>query len=74
MLNLRLRKTLYVVGWYLIYPQFWYLWLIPELFTGPEYRLMLAAILVTYVIGVLDTYFRPFSESIRERPGDEPFI
>jgi len=64
-LNPVVRKVLYVVGWYLVYPQAWYLWLIPELFTGPEYRLMLAAILVSYVIGLLDTYFRPFSESIR---------
>jgi protein-S-isoprenylcysteine O-methyltransferase Ste14 len=64
-LNPKVRKVLYVVGWYFVYPQLWYLWLIPELFTGPEHRLMLAAILVTYVVGMLDTYFRPFSESIR---------
>ncbi|OGD52785.1 hypothetical protein A3K81_06825 [Candidatus Bathyarchaeota archaeon RBG_13_60_20] len=64
-LNPRVRKVLYVVGWYLVYPQLWYLWLIPELFTSPDYRLMLAAIVTSYVIGALDTYFRPFSESIK---------
>lgn len=64
-MNPGVRKVLYVVGWYLVYPQLWYLWLIPGLFTDPTYRLMLAAILITYVAGVLDTYFRPFSESIR---------
>jgi len=59
------RKILYVVLWYMVYPQAWYLWLIPGLFTDPAYRLMLAAILISYVFGVLDTYFRPFSESIK---------
>jgi uncharacterized membrane protein YvlD (DUF360 family) len=64
-LNTLIRKILYVVGWYLVYPQAWYLWLIPELFTDHTLRLMLAAILVSYVIGILDTCFRPFSEDIR---------
>lgn len=59
------RKIVYVVGWYLVYPQLWYLWLIPELFTDSTYRLMLAAIVISYVVGVIDTYYRPFSESIR---------
>jgi protein-S-isoprenylcysteine O-methyltransferase Ste14 len=64
-LNTLIRKTLYVIGWYMVYPQAWYLWLAPELFTDHTLRLMLAAILVSYVIGILDTYFRPFSENIR---------
>ena len=64
-MNPAVRKVLYVVGWYLVYPQLWYLWLIPGLFTDPTHRLMLAAILISYVAGILDTYFRPFSESIR---------
>ena len=59
------RKILYVVLWYLVYPQAWYLWLIPGLFTDLTYRLMLAAIVISYVVGVLDAYFRPFSESIK---------
>ena len=59
------RKILYVVLWYLVYPQAWYLWLIPGLFTDPANRLMAAAVIVSYVVGVLDTYFRPFSESIK---------
>ena len=59
------RKILYVVLWYMVYPQAWYLWLIPGLFTDPAYRLMLAAIVISYVIGTMDTYYRPFSESIK---------
>ncbi len=64
-MNTLIRKTLYVVGWYLVYPQVWYLWLIPELFTDQKLSLMLTAILVSYIIGILDTFFRPFSEKIR---------
>ena len=60
-----MRKILYVVLWYMVYPQAWYLWLIPGLFTDPAYRLMLAAIVISYVIGIMDTYYRPFSESIK---------
>ena len=59
------RKILYVVLWYLVYPQLWYLYLIPELFFDPENLLSLSAILITYLVGLIDTYFRPFSESIR---------
>ena len=59
------RKMLYIVLWYVVYPQQWYLYFIPELFYEPGNRLFLAAILITYLVGVVDTYFRPFSESIR---------
>jgi len=59
------RKILYIVLWYLVYPQVWYLWLIPGLFNDPVYRLMAAAVIVSYAVGVLDTYYRPFSESIK---------
>lgn len=59
------RKILYVVLWYLVYPQLWYLYLIPELFFDLRYLLSLSAILITYMMGLIDTYFRPFSESIR---------
>jgi len=59
------RKILYVVLWYLVYPQLWYLYLIPELFFDPRNLLSLSAILITYLVGLIDTYFRPFSESIR---------
>ena len=59
------RKILYVVLWYLVYPQLWYLYLIPELFFDPRYLLSLSALLITYLVGLIDTYFRPFSESIR---------
>lgn len=59
------RKILYVILWYVVYPQQWYLYFIPELFYDPGNRLFLAAVLITYLVGVVDTYFRPFSESIR---------
>ena len=59
------RKILYVLLWYVVYPQQWYLYFIPELFYEPENLIFLTAILITYLVGVLDTYFRPFSESIR---------
>jgi protein-S-isoprenylcysteine O-methyltransferase Ste14 len=65
-LNPSHRKILYVVAWYLVYPQLWYLRLIPELFLDPGNRLPLSAVLILYVIGLADTYFRPFSESMRE--------
>jgi protein-S-isoprenylcysteine O-methyltransferase Ste14 len=60
------RKILFVVLWYLVYPQLWYLYFIPELFFDPGNRLFLSAILIPYLVGLLDTYFRPFSESIGE--------
>ena len=59
------RKILYVVLWYLVYPQLWYMYLIPELFFDPGNLLSLSALLITYLVGLIDTYFRPFSESIR---------
>jgi protein-S-isoprenylcysteine O-methyltransferase Ste14 len=59
------RKILYVVIWYLLYPQLWYLRFIPELFFDKENILFLSAILIAYVFGIVDTYFRPFSESVR---------
>lgn len=59
------RKILYVILWYVVYPQQWYLYFIPELFYDTRNRLFLAAVLITYLVGVVDTYFRPFSESIR---------
>jgi protein-S-isoprenylcysteine O-methyltransferase Ste14 len=59
------RKIIYVILWYVVYPQLWYLYFIPELFYDPGNRLFLAAVLITYLVGVVDTYFRPFSESIR---------
>ena len=60
------RKILYILLWHIVYPQLWYLYFIPGLFYDPENRLFLSAILITYVVGVLDTYFRPFSDSIGE--------
>jgi protein-S-isoprenylcysteine O-methyltransferase Ste14 len=58
------RKILYVLLWYVVYPQQWYLYFIPELFYDPGNRLFLAALLITYTVGIADTHFRPFSDSI----------
>jgi len=55
------RKILYVVLWYLVYPQLWYLYLIPELFFDTRNILSFSAIIITYLVGLIDTYFRPFS-------------
>ena len=52
--------------WYIVYPQLVYLLLIPEVFYNQEYLLMLSALVVSYLVGVVDTYFRPFSDSIRD--------
>ena len=65
-LNPTLRKILYVLLWYVIYPQLVYLWLIPEVFSNQEYVLMFYALIISYIVGVLDTYFRPFSDSISD--------
>jgi len=39
---------------------------IPELFFDPKNLIFVSAILLSYVIGIVDTYFRPFSESIQK--------
>ena len=58
------RKILYIILWYLIYPQLWYIFIIPELLYDPTNVLSLTAILLSYIFGIVDTYFRPFSKSI----------
>ena len=60
------RKILYVVLWSLVYPQVWYYFLIPQLFFDNAYRLQLSAVILCYVVSAADTYFRPFSENIRD--------
>ena len=65
-MNPTLRKILYVVLWSLVYPQIWYYFVIPQLFFDNTYRLQLSAVILCYVISAADTYFRPFSENIRE--------
>ena len=65
-MNPTLRKILYVVLWSLIYPQVWYYFVIPQLFFDNSYRLQLSAVILCYVISIADTYFRPFSDDIRE--------
>lgn len=66
------RKVLFIVLWYLVYPQLWYLFIVPELFFDPKNLLFLSAILLSYIIGIMDTYFRPFSKSMRKDMSTNP--
>lgn len=66
------RKVLYIFLWYLVYPQLWYLLIIPELFLDHKNLLFLSAILISYITGIMDTYFRPFSESMRKDVSTNP--
>lgn len=63
---------LFVVLWYLVYPQLWYMFIIPELFYDPNNLLFLSAVLLSYIFGIIDVYFRPFSESIRDDVSTNP--
>ncbi len=65
-LNPRLRKILYVILWYIIYPQLVYMWLVSDVFQSPENLLMVSALVMSYFVGALDTYFRPLSDSISD--------
>jgi len=42
------------------------MWLVSDVFQNPENLLMVSALVVSYLIGALDTYFRPFSDSISD--------
>lgn len=66
------RKVLFILLWYLVYPQLWYLFVISELLFDPQNLLFLSAILLSYIIGIMDTYFRPFSESMRKDASTNP--
>ena len=72
MLNPVYRKVLYIILWYLVYPQLWYLIIIPEIFFDPKNFIFLLTILISYIFGIIDTYFRPFSESIRRDISKNP--
>lgn len=67
------RKVLFIILWYLVYPQLWYLLVVPELFFDSHNLLFLSAILLSYIICIMDTYFRPFSESMRKDASTNPF-
>lgn len=66
------RKVLFVILWYLVYPQLWYILIIPELFYDPKNLLFLSAVLLSYIFGIIDTYFRPFSESMLKDASTSP--
>jgi len=40
--------------------------LIPEVFYEQDYILMVSALVISYIVGFFDTYFRPFSDSISD--------
>jgi len=46
--------------------------IIPELFYDPKNLFFLSAILLSYIFGVIDTYFRPFSESMLKDASTNP--
>jgi len=60
------RKILYILLWYVVYPNFWLLLLAPDIFFKPENLLFLLTLVVSYILGIIDTIIRPFSESIEE--------
>jgi protein-S-isoprenylcysteine O-methyltransferase Ste14 len=66
------RKIMYICLWLLFYPQIWYYFLIPELFFEGTYMPQLTAIIICYIIGIVDTYYRPFSDSIKEDIATNP--
>ena len=66
------KNPIYYYMVYLIYPQFWYLLILPELFYDPINALFLSAVLLSYVVGILDTYFRPFSETLLKDASTNP--
>lgn len=49
-----------------MYPNLWLLILVPEIFFKSENLLFLLILLLSYILGIIDTLFRPFSESIQE--------
>ncbi len=60
------RKILYIILWYFVYPNLWLLLLAPDIYFKPENLIFLLTLLLSYLLGIIDTIFRPFSESIEE--------
>jgi protein-S-isoprenylcysteine O-methyltransferase Ste14 len=60
------RKILYIILWYIVYPNLWLLLLAPDIFFKAENFIFLLTLLISYITGIVDTIFRPFSESIEE--------
>jgi protein-S-isoprenylcysteine O-methyltransferase Ste14 len=64
-MNPWIRKILYIIFWYLLYPQLWYFLFLPQLLYASSYRIQFFAIILSYIFGIMDTFLRPFSESMR---------
>ncbi|MFX0123848.1 MAG: methyltransferase family protein [Candidatus Hodarchaeota archaeon] len=60
------RKILYIILWYIVYPNLWLLILAPDIYFKPENLIFLLTLLISYIMGIIDTIVRPFSESIEE--------
>lgn len=60
------RRILYIILWYIVYPNFWLILLAPDIYFKPENLGFLLTLLISYILGIIDTIFRPFSESIEE--------
>lgn len=65
-MNPTYRKLLYIILWYIVYPNLWLLILAPEIFFESENLIFLLVLLLTYILGIIDTLIRPFSESIQK--------
>ncbi|UCG00945.1 MAG: isoprenylcysteine carboxylmethyltransferase family protein [Candidatus Heimdallarchaeota archaeon] len=61
-----IRKMLYIILWYVVYPNFWLLLLASDIYFKPENLIFLLTLLISYIMGIIDTIIRPFSESIEE--------
>ena len=65
-MNPTYRKILYIILWYIVYPNLWLLILAPDIFFKPENLIFLLVLLLSYIMGIIDTIIRPFSESIQK--------
>ncbi|MHA2364944.1 MAG: methyltransferase family protein [Candidatus Hodarchaeales archaeon] len=66
------RKILFIVIWYFVYPNVLLIILAPEIFLKSENLIFLFALLLSYLLGIIDTLIRPFSESIQKDATTNP--
>lgn len=60
------RRLLFILTWYIIYPNLWYFLIIPEIFSDSSNFIFLLVILLSYLMGIVDVSLRPFSEDIQD--------
>lgn len=65
-MNPSFRRLLYILLWYIIYPNVLLLILAPAIYSDPENVVFLFVLLLSYLLGIIDTIIRPFSTSIEE--------